>query len=268
MKLALLTTVWKRHALTRVTLRRYANMRRYVPVELDLLAVGSEGDVSQQLVEAEGWRYLEAPNDSLGAKWNAGFRALADTVADAVVFIGSDDWVTNSLAVVYADALSRGKRFIGWTDLFFVHPGYDHGLYWPGYTVPHRRGEAIGLGRCLHRSVLDEVDWAPLRTNVPPGHLDYTMMQDLGPLIPDEQRLVGSMGELGLVAFDVKGVGENIGGWQAFERDAVQVDREQLFGAFPEYEIDELQQVLVDAAGIEAHRPARDGQESEDSGAS
>ena len=75
MMIGVLTCLWKREALARLMLAHTASLRDELHVEgidLELLAVGSEGADVASYVHHAGWYYHYAPNDPRGAKWNAG----------------------------------------------------------------------------------------------------------------------------------------------------------------------------------------------------
>lgn len=84
MRLALLTTVWRRPELTRWVLGYYAGLV-VEGVTFERVAVVSEGE------RFPGWDCIDFPNVDLWAKWNAGWHAAREKDVDGVVIMGSDD---------------------------------------------------------------------------------------------------------------------------------------------------------------------------------
>ena len=63
-RVTLITAVWKRHYLTGLVLNRFRNIKAELAdmIDLELIAVGSEGDKSQELCENYGFAYVEYDN--------------------------------------------------------------------------------------------------------------------------------------------------------------------------------------------------------------
>ncbi len=182
-KITVLTCVWKRPRLTRFVMSHYASMRDQLKgvVEIDLLAVGSEGESSRQLAEPFGFAYIEFPNRPLGAKWNAGLRAIQRTETEAVVIAGSDDLVNAEYFQLVGRGTKAGLSFIGLVDMYFLDLKTRRLVLWKGYHSD-RAGDPIGLGRCLGRHVLDEANWQLWENHVE-SSLDANMAKVIGPLL-------------------------------------------------------------------------------------
>lgn len=181
LKLGLLTCLWQRHALTEIVLGHYAALRESLApiLQLEPLAVGSEGQTTRSIAERHGFRYLEHANQPLGAKWNAGLRAFRQTELDALLIVGSDDLLDRPLLEHFAGLLRDGARFIGLRDMYFFDQPSRRLLHWPGYVGP-REGETTGLGRCIHRHYLEATDWHLWDDTLTSG-LDRSMMTHLAP---------------------------------------------------------------------------------------
>ena len=97
-RITLITAVWKRHELTGLVLNRFRNIKRELSdtIDLELIAVGSEGDASRQLCENHGFTYVEQDNMPLNRKYNAASRLAQESNPDAVYRIDSDDWITSA----------------------------------------------------------------------------------------------------------------------------------------------------------------------------
>ena len=249
--IAVLTCLWRRPELARLVLRRYTRIATDLQgtARLSFLAVGSEGRASERLAKSEGWSYVEAANKPLGRKWNVGMRAVRDRLSpDAVVIVGSDDWINTAVFEHYVRSLAAGKRFIGFSDIYFLYWKKMKTLYFGGYTHPSRIGEALGLGRCLHRDVLDKIKWKPWWESKNNG-LDLTMTKTLRSVfsVKELARIsdVRKMVDVGGVLLDIKTpVGickvHSYLGSKASKWD----DTKRVLSAFPEDERDVLLALL------------------------
>lgn len=94
-------------------------------------------------------------NNPLSYKWNMAIRTLEQIDFDAVVLLGSDDYIDEAF-LKYAERTIPDFDMIGFKDIYFQHDG---GLYyWPGYTN-NRRGEPIGAGKVYSRKFLECIKW-------------------------------------------------------------------------------------------------------------
>lgn len=166
MKLVCVMPIWKRPTLTSLILRQWHRQihRLRDRVDVHVVCVGSEGRTSARLMEgfSDVMSYVEARNDALNLKWNAGLGVARYLDPDAVLTIGSDDLVSDSLLVRYAELVADGLDFFGLTDLYFFDSVRVRLGYWPGYgptRQPHRIGEPIGAARCHSRRVLETLQW-------------------------------------------------------------------------------------------------------------
>lgn len=109
----------------------------------------------------EGFYYLDYPNDPLGTKHNAGMKAFKKLNPDYVMFMGSDDFITNDTMRYILDRCDEGFDVIGMRDCYFYDSPTDRLGYWGGFEVAHRKGESMGMCRTLSRRVLDLLHWEP-----------------------------------------------------------------------------------------------------------
>ena len=225
MKIALLTTIWKRHELAACVLDHGREMQAWCEtadhdLTIVLVAVGSEGEESRALAEAHGWDYVEAPNDPLGAKLNAGFARCRELGVDAVVAHGSDDFADPALIVEWARYLEDGASICGLIDMFKIHGRTLVALRWPGYRGA-RKGEAIGPWRAVSSRILDAIHWAPYDPNLS-KNLDSSMTKRLNAKYPGwkDTAHVVTMAEAGASAFDVS-VPDRITPWELISWQAL-----------------------------------------------
>lgn len=208
--LTVLTALWKRPALARLVMMRYRTIAQELSgrVTLSFMAVGSEGAESKELAESCGWDYVEAPNRPLGKKWNSGMLAVKKKHdPDGVVIVGSDDWLNAACFEHYLDCLEREMLFVGFQDIYFLYWKKMTTLYFGGYTHPKRIGEALGLGRCLSRELLERFKWQPWWNTLNRG-LDLSMTKGIRKLLTPaelkERCDVRKMADVGGVMVDIK----------------------------------------------------------------
>jgi len=164
-KIVILTCVWKRPELTKVVLSYYEHLKRELAgkINLELLAVGSERDISRNLCQELGFDYLEYPNEPLSGKWEYGLNRCSDYDPDAVIIVGSDDIISQNLIEFYAGQIQEGLVFCGLKDGYFLDMMNQKLYWWVGYgdKVDYKRvGETIGMGRCLSRTLLDKLGFS------------------------------------------------------------------------------------------------------------
>ncbi|MEI2423148.1 tetratricopeptide repeat protein [Arthrospira platensis SPKY2] len=151
--------------MTKVVLSYYEHLKRELAgkINLELLAVGSEGEISRSLCQECGFDYLEYPNEPLSAKWEYGLNRCADYDPDAVITVGSDDIISQNLIEFYAGQIQDGLVFCGLKDGYFLDLMNKKLYWWVGYgdRVDYKRvGETIGMGRCLSRTLLDKLGFS------------------------------------------------------------------------------------------------------------
>lgn len=99
-------------------------------------------------------------NTPLGAKWNAGFLAAKELNPDAVLYVGSSDWLSDDWLTVMEPLVST-HQMVGVPGCYFGDIATEVRLvYWPGYQGS-RADETIGIGRMLSRQLLDSIGWKP-----------------------------------------------------------------------------------------------------------
>jgi len=206
-RIAILTTIWKRRALASCAMRFAARNAESVAEGTGdtfiLVAVGSEGEESRRVAEDAGWVYVEHPNQPLGAKLNAGFAACRDFGADAVIAFGSDDFASPGLLAEWSARLAEGATICGVIDMFKVHAKTREAIRWPGYRGA-RKGESIGPWRAISGDVLAALDWAPYDPTLS-KNLDNSMTKRLDAAMPDwrERSHVVTMADAASAVLDV-----------------------------------------------------------------
>ncbi|MDQ7733400.1 glycosyltransferase family A protein [Halomonas sp. SpR1] len=176
-KLLMLTCVWQRHDLTKVFYDYYKKIKNDIhdDIELEVLAVGSEGSVSKNMCEEYGFNYIEHPNQPLSDKWQAGASHAKNFDFDAMIIMGSDDFVSKDVFYLYKNLVESGIQFFGFQDLYLYNVKSQALGYWKGYgsapkgkVQPARVGETIGLGRFLSSDLIEFLNfnlWADEHVN-------------------------------------------------------------------------------------------------------
>ena len=169
-KVVLLTCTWGRRQLTEIVLSYYQLLRKQIAdkVDLILVAVGSEGNISRMICDDCDFHYFEYSNLPLNEKWNFGLRQARVFNADGVVTIGSDDLVTANLFIKYAALLNEGVLFFGLKDAYFFDLSEPtDSIHWHGYGgklvdngMPNRLNETIGLARLYSNTLLEHFSYS------------------------------------------------------------------------------------------------------------
>ena len=173
MRIAILTTLWKRPELSRIVLEYYRDLE-IKGVEFVLLAVGSDKE-SKDLANDCGWSYVKAKNAPLSNKWNAGCETLKGHV-DAVLIVGSDDLLNKDYFTEAVKMLQTGQTAVGLDSLHYYSVE-------DGRCVYMERAYP-GAGIMIAAVSLDKVDWRPWQDGVNrriDGHLMNKMHQEAYP---------------------------------------------------------------------------------------
>lgn len=218
MKVAIVMTMWQRHAIVAETLDRLNGAATYLglstpmpdsstlqgfpAIRLSTVVAGSEGTRSRELVERNGGIYIEVPNRPLSAKWNAAYARARLEQPDVAIMLGSDDWTT-PLAIAQLVRAAADHGYAGVRDMYLYDLKSGRSGHWRGYEGP-RFNDSLGALRTMRRDLLDRVGWRFFDKAIDRA-LDWEMKERL--------RRVG-IGEPVIAAerclLDVKGGGPNI----------------------------------------------------------
>lgn len=94
-------------------------------------------------------------NDPLWRKIDYGLRQLKSIDFDAVIMLGSDDYIDESY-INYVDNNINNVDFIGFTDMYYSKD--DSLYYWEGYNGA-REGEPIGAGRVYTKEIIERMNY-------------------------------------------------------------------------------------------------------------
>jgi len=198
--IAIATCVWRRPHLTRAMLEYYKRAAEALDshgVVLTGAVAGSEDDDLRSPCLDAGFLYTSSPNRPLAKKWNAAVALLREQRPDAVLVIGSDDWLSHGMLSGYARLLRDGHDHVSLCDLYLLDAETRRCSRFRGLT---------GVGCMLRRDVVERLQWQlwPEQLN---RSLDNGMKRRLSAMQPGVSKpWIGEMAEVGqdATAIDVK----------------------------------------------------------------
>jgi CTP:molybdopterin cytidylyltransferase MocA len=156
-KIAVLSCLWERYELAPAWWQGMTRIRdhwREAGHECDIVVAGSE-DTHRTMAADHAAVWVEAYNDPLGAKFNAAAQRAFHDGADYLMVMGSDDFLATKTLQVMANRIQQGARYVGLSGCWFHDLATGRTSLFEAYPVGHaQRGQPIGLGRLLHRSLL------------------------------------------------------------------------------------------------------------------
>jgi hypothetical protein len=140
-------------------------------------------------------KVIAVQNEPLSYKWKSLINSLRHVDFDAVMILGSDDYICENL---FEYAKKQMKRFdvFGFLDIYFYQGNEYH--YWGGYTD---RTEPIGAGRCYTKAFLESIDYQLYDV---PANSGLDRMAWYNVLRTDATIGVTSIREEGLILVDIK----------------------------------------------------------------
>jgi len=141
-------------------------------IGIPLIAVTHYGDSNIKLLKEYAQELILTHHNITGKKWNEGLKALKHLDFDYVIILGSDDLISERYFTDFANAqMDKGKRYIGLLDAVALDLRVKRFRYWGGYRN-QRRGESLGCGRLIHKSVLQVFNYQ-IFPEVQGGSIDY-----------------------------------------------------------------------------------------------
>ena len=150
-KILVATVMWKRHDLFRKFVHHYKQLG------FDVLAVGSEGKISEELCRRLGCAYIECPNDPFMEKLNKRVDYfLQHREYTHILFVGSDDFLDENALNYMMPHLDKFD-IVSWSDIYIFCAQTEEILYASGYTN-RRKGEPYAPGRCMNRKAIESMN--------------------------------------------------------------------------------------------------------------
>ena len=116
-------------------------------------------------VQKAGGVFVIHRNEPLGAKWNYGFISAKKYNPDAVLFVGSSDWISDNWLDVMMSKIESGADLVGKKDFYLLDiatkTNQFRSCHWLGYGQGVRLNEPIGIGRVISASILEKINWSP-----------------------------------------------------------------------------------------------------------
>jgi hypothetical protein len=161
---------------------------RLIKKGIKVVCVGEHSD--EEVCVSSGAQFKYHFNHPLGDKWNQAFRMSKDLNPDAVLFVGSSDWVSDNWVDVMLPYLDK-YDMVGKAGCHLLDVSKKHKyrlVYWPGYKTgcsiqdresrKQRANESIGIGRLISKRGLDKIGWEPFDYKQH-NSLDWTMYNKL-----------------------------------------------------------------------------------------
>lgn len=144
-KVAIISAAWQRPNVLDIFLRELKVLINSFPeIEFKVFISVSESE-SRSKVHLAGFEHINAPNNPLGAKFNAAVAVAKKWEPQYYLCLGSDDIIPPE---VFAEYLRHEVDVVGLKDFYFYNICTGEAIYWPGY-VGSRQGETCGAGRFL-----------------------------------------------------------------------------------------------------------------------
>lgn len=203
-KICLVTVIYKRHTLTNFVLSYYDNLKNKLKdsIEIELICVGSENNLSRDLALKNNFEYYEYPNNPVSHKHNKVFEVCKNKNVDGVVYVGSDDIIDEVFFLEYIKSLENGIDFLGFKDVYFLTK--DNLGFWGGYEkTTSRYGEPIGPGKLYSKKLLDKLNWRPWGNESKDRGLDSLCWKELSK-INDVKKTIKSCKDINGHIIDIK----------------------------------------------------------------
>jgi hypothetical protein len=164
--------VYGREPLLRYTIRRLYNKNKLYKV----ICVGYTENEKDVVLQEKGI-WVSHENKPLGKKWNTGFKIAQIYNPDAILFVGSSDWISSDWTnIAYTYMIDKNIGIVGKNrfDMIDINNNIKS-CYWLGYPENNERyKETIGIGRLINKSFLDSINFEPF-DNYFDNSMDYCM---------------------------------------------------------------------------------------------
>ena len=161
--------------LGREPLLKYTIRRLYKKNKVNHIIVIGNSQSEEKVTLDEGGIFLQYKNNPLGKKWNAGYLFAKKFNPDAILFVGSSDWISNDwIDKAYIEILN-GAGLVGKRDfhMFDISNNLQRYCKWNGY-ICERINETIGIGRLVSSKLLEHINYKPF-IDEQESSMDYAM---------------------------------------------------------------------------------------------
>lgn len=122
---------------------------------IDKIYIASRDEDIEFLKSQPILAYAQYKNNPLSWKWNTAIQLLRDVDFDAVILLGSDDYIDEKYLKYIQENISK-YDMIGFSDIYFQED--DQMYYWRGYEN-HRKGEPSGAGKTYTKKFLEKINY-------------------------------------------------------------------------------------------------------------
>lgn len=139
----------------------------------------------------------QVPNNPLSLKWNQAVVFLKNIEFDAVILLGSDDFIDEKFISFISKNISK-YDLISFKDMYFKKGSET--FYWPGYNC-NRKGEPSGAGKTYTKEFLKRINFNlfPLSRNNSLDGMSWDVCKKA-----NAKTLVASLKEENIFLCDVK----------------------------------------------------------------
>ena len=125
-----------------------------------MVCVSSIGD--KTICEKHNVCHIEEKNDPVSNKWNVGFMKMKELNVDYILPLDSDDIMSNEYMANAIAAMEQNPDLVYTRSIYFYSAMKDYmgSLYLLTHT------SSLGQGKCIHRSVMDKLDWVPYKQGI------------------------------------------------------------------------------------------------------
>lgn len=158
-KLGIVTINFRRPTILRLWIASIERLRRDCG-DFPAVCVSEKDD--EAICQRHNITHITMINNPISSKWNAGFRFMRDQDVDYVVVLGSDDIMSSHYLSNAMEAMTHNPDVVYTKSIYF----YDGEK--KGHVYKYSDARELGVGRCIHRDVLDQINWIPY-----PQHLTF-----------------------------------------------------------------------------------------------
>ena len=154
MSFAFITINFHRPSILRLFGASIKRLRAETGIDFPVVCVSEPDDAD--VCREYGLTHIIHPNIPVNEKWNRGCEYIRDLGVDYVIVSGSDDVFSTATLSSLIEQMNKGIDFIGLNQVYVYDTDGDHRGELLSFT---RKG--IGVGRTIHRRVLEAVNWKP-----------------------------------------------------------------------------------------------------------
>ena len=223
-KVIVLTCTWQRVNITNIFVKSLLSTQDKLKNKIEFTNIIIDSEESNLVVFKDNpkFKYYNQPNLPVSNKWNYGVSLCKDLDFDYILMMGSDDIIDDYVLLKYYEYMVGGFDYIGILDYYVFNSKDNRFYYWGGYTKKSGRfGETLGLGRCLSKNLVKQLDFKLWKEDINKG-LDGTMESKINKL-SNIKKINFKSNEIG-IACDIKS-DVNITNINRFINDIVEIPK-------------------------------------------